>query len=140
MAWVMATVRATGTVTERITRNDRARLIVTATASRQPLLFADDVQPGTLISAVGSDAPGKQELDPDILRRAALVLADSCRQCEKLGELQHAPDEWGRAVELGALCESGAVPRFSGVTVCDFTGLGVEDLYIAEYCYERSVT
>ena len=27
------------------------------------------------------------------------------------------------------------IPR--GITVCDFTGLGVEDLYIAEYCYER---
>ena len=31
----------------------------------------------------------------------------------------------------------------AGSTICDFTGLGVEDLYIAEYCLEkqnRSVT
>ena len=26
-----------------------------------------------------------------------------------------------------------------GISVADFTGLGVEDLYIAEYVYERSV-
>ena len=28
---------------------------------------------------------------------------------------------------------------FAAITVCDFTGLGVEDLYIAEYCYERAL-
>ena len=112
------------------------RLIVTCTASRHPLLSAADLKPGTHISAVGSDSPGKQELDPEILRRAALILVDSRRQCEKLGELQHAPDMWERAVEIGTFCER---PQPSdGLTVCDFTGLGVEDLYIAEYCHERS--
>ena len=52
-------------------------LIVTATPSRDPLLPRADMQPGTHISAVGSDSPGKQELDPEILRRAVLLLADS---------------------------------------------------------------
>src|SRR5207244_179070 len=41
-----------------------ARLIVTATASCLPLLHASHLQPGTHISAVGSDSPGKQELEP----------------------------------------------------------------------------
>ena len=92
-------------------------------------------QPGTHISAVGSDSPGKQELDPDILRRAALLLVDSRRQCEKLGELQHAPDQAGRAVEIGEYCDAPVAVDSAGITVADFTGLGVEDLYIAEYCY-----
>ena len=117
----------------------RARLIVTATASRTPLLAHHEVQPGTHISAVGSDSPGKQELDPEILRHAALVLADSRRQCEKLGELQHAPSEWERAREIGDFCLSPQALPADAVTVADFTGLGVEDLYIAEYCYERSL-
>jgi ornithine cyclodeaminase len=117
-----------------------SRLIVTATASRQPLLSARDLQPGTHVSAVGSDSPGKQELDPGILAGAALLLVDSARQCEKLGELQHAPGEWRRAVEIGAFCESRREWDRSGITVCDFTGLGVEDLYIAEYCYEKSLS
>lgn len=114
---------------------EHCRLIVTCTSSRAPLLQAADVRPETHISAVGSDGPGKQELDPEILRRAGLLLADSRRQCEKLGELQHAPSEWERAIEIGAL---QAKPE-TGITVADFTGLGVEDLYIAEYCYERSL-
>jgi ornithine cyclodeaminase len=117
----------------------RTRLIVTATSSRHPLLMAADIRPGTHISAVGSDGKGKQELDPAILRRAALILADSRRQCEKLGELQHAPSEWEWAREIGAFCEQPETIEPDAITVCDFTGLGVEDLYIAEYCYERSL-
>jgi ornithine cyclodeaminase len=115
------------------------RLIATATASRRPLLSAADLQPGTHISAVGSDSPGKQELDPQILRDAALLLVDSERQCAKLGELQHAPDQCDRAVELGSFCAAPRAWDRSGITVCDFTGLGVEDLYIAEYVYERAI-
>ncbi len=55
----------------------QTRLIVTATAARAPLLGAFDLQPGTMISAVGSDAVGKQELDAGVLRRADRILADS---------------------------------------------------------------
>ncbi len=112
-----------------------ARLIVTATASCLPLLHASHIQPGTHISAVGSDSPGKQELDPEILRRAGLLLVDSRRQCAKLGELQHAADQAGRAVEIGEYCEAPVAFDSAGITVADFTGLGIEDLYIAEYCY-----
>ena len=112
------------------------RLIVTATASRSPLLAASDIEDGTHISAVGADAPGKQELDPEILRRAELLLVDSLRQCEKLGELQHAPDQNGRAIEIGDFCEKRFAARNS---VADFTGLGVEDLFIAESVYEKSL-
>ena len=115
-----------------------ARLIVTVTASRAPLIELCDVQPGTHISAVGSDSPGKQELDPAILRGAALLLADSLRQCAKLGELQHAPDQAERAREIGAYCDAPSPFDPAGVTVADFTGLGVEDLAIAEYVYERA--
>jgi ornithine cyclodeaminase len=116
-----------------------ARLIVTATASRLPLLHAADLHPATHISAVGSDSPGKQELEPEILRRAALLLVDSRPQCEKLGELQHAPDQAGRAVEIGTYCDVPAPFDSAGITVADFTGLGVEDLYIAEYCYRGAL-
>ncbi len=112
----------------------QSRLLITVTPSREPLLQAADLQPGTHLSAVGADSPHKQELDPAILHRAVLLLADSLRQCEKLGELQHAPAERSRVLELGAFCEQPPAWDRDGITVCDFTGLGVEDLYIAEYC------
>jgi ornithine cyclodeaminase len=111
-----------------------ARLLVTATASLAPLLRPEDLQPGTHVSAVGADTPGKQELDPGILRRAALLLVDSLSQCERLGELQHAPSEKARAVEIGAFLERPVAYDRAGITVADFTGMGVEDLFIAEAC------
>ncbi|HEX3745977.1 MAG TPA: ornithine cyclodeaminase family protein [Bryobacteraceae bacterium] len=117
----------------------QTHLIVTCTAARAPLLFAADVRAGTHICAVGSDGPGKQELEPAILARAHLLLADSRRQCETLGELQHAPSEWERAREIGEFCAAASPIPPDAVTVCDCTGLGVEDLYIAESCYERSL-
>ncbi len=109
-----------------------ARLLVTATASRAPLLSRADLEPGTHVSAVGADTPGKQELDPDILRAATLLLVDSLSQCERLGELQHAPSERGRAVEIGAFLAHPMAYDRAGITVADFTGMGVEDLFIAE--------
>ncbi len=113
------------------------RLIATATASRAPLLNAAEIRPGTHIQAMGADSPGKQELDPGILRRAGLILADSLRQCARMGELQHAPDQLHRTREFtGEALRAGP----DDITVADFTGLGVEDLYIAEYVYQRSLT
>ena len=114
-----------------------ARVVVTATASRAPLLAEADIRPGTLLLAVGSDSPGKQELDPAILRRTGLLLVDSIAQCERLGELQHARDQKGRAVELGAFCAAPSRAETDAVVACDFTGLGVEDLAIAELAYRR---
>lgn len=110
------------------------RLIVTCTASRAPLLAESDIEEGTHITAIGADSAGKQELDPEILRRADVLLADSLAQCEKLGELQHAPDQCARAIEIGAFC---GAPRAARSSVADLTGLGVEDLFIAESIYEN---
>jgi ornithine cyclodeaminase len=112
----------------------RATLIATATASRAPLLGAGDVRPGSHVSAVGADSPGKQELDPALLARAALLLVDSRAQCERLGELQHAPAERDRAIEIGAFCAAPVAFDRAGITVADFTGLGALDLFIAEAC------
>lgn len=114
----------------------RVKLIVTATASRAPLLREGDIQPGSHITAVGADSPGKQELDPLILREASPLLVDSVAQCEKLGELQHDPERKSNALEIGEWCAGKKVPP-GRHSICDLTGLGVEDLYIAEYCYEN---
>ena len=62
---------------------------------------------------------------------------DSLSQCERLGELQHAPAERGMAVELGAFCQSPLPIDAQDTIVCDFTGLGVEDLAIAEHVYRK---
>ena len=112
---------------------DAADVVITCTASTRPLVRAGWIAPGTHITAVGSDGVGKQELDPELLRRADVLAVDSLDQCRRLGELQHALDVADRAVELGAICAGTAPGRTSStqLTVCDLTGVGVQDVAAA---------
>jgi len=112
-------------------------LVVTATAARAPLLMREWLRPGIHITAVGADSAGKQELDPLILRRADLVVADSVSQCIERGEIAHAvrsrcvrPED---VVELGNVI-AGRVPGRASdrdVTVADLTGVAVQDIAVA---------
>jgi ornithine cyclodeaminase len=110
-----------------------ADVVLTCTAAREPLVRAEWVRDGAHVTAVGSDGPGKQELDPEILRRADVLVVDSRDQCARLGELQHATDQADRAIELGELCAGRASGRADDtrLTVCDLTGVGVQDVAAA---------
>lgn len=123
-------VAATPTVATAVAGAD---VVVTCTASREPLVRLDMLAPGAHVTAVGSDDVGKQELDPAILRQAELLVVDSTPQCARLGELQHALDQRERVVELGTICAGDHPGRGQrrGLTVCDLTGVGVQDVAAA---------
>ena len=113
-----------------------ANLIITTTPSREPLLQAKWIQPGTHITAVGSDTAEKQELDPAILSRA-IVVSDSLSQSESRGEVYRAVEagtlKRSDVVELGDVIGGRATGRSSAddITVADLTGVAVQDLAIA---------
>lgn len=116
-------------------------LIVTATPATEPLLTATDLQAGTHITAIGSDTPYKQELDPAILRDADVVVADSIQQCLVRGEV-HKAIRAGylvqeELVELGDIIAGHTTGRTSDdqVTVADLTGVAVQDIKIATAVY-----
>jgi len=113
------------------------RLIVTTTPATSPIL-SGQAQPGTHITAVGSDTHDKQELDAEILSRAELVVADSISQCLERGEIHqalksNAITEAG-LVELGSIIAGDATGRESDdqVTVADLTGVAVQDIQISK--------
>jgi ornithine cyclodeaminase len=114
-----------------------ADLVVTTTASRAPLFPASAVRPGTHVTAVGSDTPLKQELDPALLARADCVVADSTAQCRERGEIHRAAAagvfDPGTVVELGSVVTGRAVGRTDPdeITVADLTGVAVQDVEIA---------
>ena len=118
---------------------DEADVVITCTASRAPLVRAAWLAPGAHVTALGSDGVGKQELDPDVLERADVVAVDSRDQCARLGELQHAlvagvvGDPGTDVVELGEIVSGRASGRTgeSQRTVCDLTGVGVQDVAAA---------
>ena len=114
-----------------------ANLIVCTTPSRQPLLRSEWVRPGTHITAVGADGPGKQELDPALVARAARIVVDSVAQCSQYGEVAHAlrsgQIDTTQLIELGTLLASGAPGRDHAdqITLADLTGVAVQDAQIS---------
>jgi len=84
----------------------KSDIAITTTPSRTPLIQADWLQPGTHLTAVGADAPGKVELHPQCLIKANYYVCDSREQCKKLGEWSAAQaagfiDKDIVAIELG---------------------------------------
>ena len=117
---------------------DRSRLIVTATSAHEPVLRADQVQPGTHITAMGSDDDGKQELGVDLLGQADRIVADSVSQCRQYGECVHAINagviSLDDIAELGAVVSGSTDGRTSDdqITIADLTGVAVQDIQIAK--------
>lgn len=120
-------------------------ILVTTTPSKSPLVFASALHSGLHITAMGSDAEYKNELDPPVLADCDLYACDRRSQCEILGELHHALAAGAVSAEtvvpeLGEII-AGRVPGRSGpddVTVCDLTGAGVQDTAIATLAFQRS--
>jgi ornithine cyclodeaminase/alanine dehydrogenase-like protein (mu-crystallin family) len=116
-----------------------ADVVVTATLSRTPLVSVNDVRPGAHVTAIGSDTPGKRELDPELVRSARLVVDDR-EQSSRLGETQDVALDGGPPT-LGEVLDGRAPGRQSAgeVTVFDSTGIGLHDLVTAEFAYARAV-
>ena len=121
----------------------RSQVVISCTAACEPIIRSEDVQPGTHITAVGSDTPDKQELDADLLAKADLVVVDSIRQGRLRGEVARAIDQGSidesEVVELGRILEDPGIGRSCGddITVADLTGVAVQDLRIAESVLDR---
>ena len=116
----------------------KCNLIVTATSAREPLIRADQVQPGTHITAMGSDDHGKQELEAELLAKADRVVADSVSQCVDHGECFHAVQngliETDSILELGDVIKNPELGRTSEdqITIADLTGVAIQDIQIAK--------
>jgi len=120
---------------------DGCQLIVTCTPAETPLISR--VNPGTHITAMGSDTLSKQELDSSILLEADLVVADSKSQCEIRGEIHQAikSDRFSMdtVVELGEIINGDKEGRTSEkqITVADLTGVAVQDIQISKAVLEH---
>jgi ornithine cyclodeaminase len=120
-------------------------VVVTSTPSRQPYLQADWLHPGLHITCMGSDAEHKQELFPDVFKHADLVVCDRKEQGFRLGELHHAREAGiitsaDQVVELGEITSGLKPGRESDdqITICDLTGVGVQDTQIARLAFEAA--
>lgn len=115
-----------------------ADIAVTTTPAREPILDASALHRGLHVTAMGSDAAEKNELDPQVPARADLFVCDRQSQCATIGELRSAIAAGtiaaqARIPELGAIAANEHPGRETAdqITVCDLTGTGVQDTAIA---------
>jgi ornithine cyclodeaminase len=113
-------------------------VVVTTTPSHQGFVEAKWLHPGLHITAMGSDTEEKQELQAEVLTSADLVVCDLKSQSIRLGELRSAVEqnlipEDSPVIELGDIINDQKPGRTDEdqVTICDLTGVGVQDTMIA---------
>jgi ectoine utilization protein EutC len=122
-----------------------SQFVVTTTPTRKPWLRAEWLHAGLHVTAVGADGEHKQELEAACFAHAGRIACDSRRQCAQLGELHHALeagtlDDMAHVTELGELT-GGLKPgraNDSEITICDLTGVGVQDTTIAVETLRRA--
>lgn len=120
-------------------------VVVTCTPSRKPIINAAWIDPGTHITAMGADAPEKQELDVELLVKADCLIADSIAQCLECGEIHHAVQSGTLAPqdidgELGDIIRGRINARTNDeqITICDLTGTSAQDAAIAQLAFEKA--
>jgi ornithine cyclodeaminase len=121
-----------------------ADIITTCTAykGRVDVLENAWITPGTHINGIGGDAPGKTELDFEILKRSRIVV-EYFEQCILEGEIQRYSREEAKAkvhAELHELITGKKKGRENEkeITVFDSVGIGLEDFSILCFTYELS--
>lgn len=122
---------------------EMADIVITVTPSSTALVQDDWVKPGTHINAMGADTRGKQELDPKLVARSALYY-DELLQSIEIGECQHA---WSAGLiknssfrgSLGDVINDVSKGRINDdeVTLFDGTGVGLQDLVVAQIAVDK---
>jgi alanine dehydrogenase len=121
-------------------------IIVTATASKEPVFKGAWLSKGTHINAIGSNFLTKQEIDVETVKKSACVVVDSCEQAMlECGDLAIAAKAdafyWDDARDLGLV----VVGEFPGredtdeITLFESQGIALEDVALAVKVYEKAI-
>ena len=124
---------------------NNADILITTTPSKKPLIDYSSLPKGIHITAMGSDAEEKNELEPDIIKNCDAYVPDSQAQTSIIGELNHAIknnliksdmifNDLGKIIinpELGR-------KNTQDITVADLTGTGVQDTAIARFAFSTA--
>jgi len=136
-------IRPLESVKETVEESD---IVVTSTPSKNPIVMNQWVSKGTHFNCIGADAPGKEELDPAILKRAKIVV-DDWEQASHSGEINvplsesliKKEDIWGDLSEIVAGLKEGRTSQ-DEITVFDSTGLAIQDAVTAKIVYEKAIS
>ncbi|RDI71926.1 ornithine cyclodeaminase family protein [Halopelagius longus] len=131
-----ADVRAVESPTEAVAGSN---VVVTATTSESPVFEGSDLEPGTLVVAVGAFTAEMRELDAETMARAASVFADVPEEAAEVGDAREAGVEESELVPLSDVFEGVAGREDeSEILVVESVGSAVLDAATAGHLYERA--
>jgi len=120
-------------------------ILCTITKASTPVLKREWVQPGTHINAAGSNSLSRQEIDPETLRGADILVIDSIEQAKmECGDLfplvQAGEKKWDDLIELSTVVSSGKSLRegSSQISIFESHGLGLWDIAVGKLIYDRA--
>jgi len=120
-------------------------VIVTVTPANKPILKTEWISEGTHINAMGADAPGKQELESNLLKKSK-VFIDCWEQARHSGEINVPIAEGVCSIDnitanIGDVIIGKNPGRISyeDITIFDSTGLAVQDVITAWKVYEKAL-
>ncbi len=120
-------------------------VLTTTTPSRKPVVKDEWISEGVHINAIGADAPGKQEIESSVIKRAKIVV-DDYEQAMHSGEI-NVPLSQGVITKddiyasIGEIIAGKKAGRESEeeITLFDSTGLAIQDIATASKVYEEAV-
>ncbi|MFH1401881.1 MAG: ornithine cyclodeaminase family protein [Parcubacteria group bacterium] len=126
---------------EEVAKSD---ILVTVTPAKNPILKRNWILPGTHINAIGADAQGKEELDPQILVDGKIVI-DNWEQASHSGEINvplskgiiKKNDIYADLSEIVTGKKKGRI-NDKEITIFDSTGLAIQDLFAANYVFKNA--
>ncbi len=116
-----------------------ADIVTTCTADKTNahVLESSMIAPGIHVNAIGGDCPGKTELDPEILHRAAVLAVEFEPQTRIEGEIQQLGADHP-VTALWDVLAGAAAGRTSDadITLFDSVGFAMEDFSALRYLYD----
>ena len=129
------TFEAVSAIEEAVSQSD---IIITVTPSKKPIIKKEWVKAGTHFSCIGADMPGKEEIDPEIMRNAKIFVDDKFH-CMQAGEIEiplnmNIISEKDIIGEIGDLITGKVTGRTSDedITIYDATGMALLDIATAK--------
>lgn len=113
-------------------------VVITATASREPVLRGEWLAEGAHVNLIGSNFHTKAEADVEVFRRAAIVTVDSKDQArleagDFVAALNSGVLQWADVLNFAPMLVGKYPGRGSpaDITVFKSLGLGIEDIAVA---------
>ncbi len=117
-----------------------SQIVIAITNGREPVFDGKALEPGTHVTAAGSNSWTKREIDETAIKRADLIVVDNLEQAKmECGELIWAAERgslsWRRVVELHQIVggQVDGFPSSDAITLFESQGIGIEDVAASAY-------